>query len=76
MNGEDKMDRTESPRQILSPSPTGLCCLGIYVNSASGNLFYASSIGNDGAENRIKPDRVWLDKDGFICVQVERRKDV
>lgn len=65
------MDKVASNRQYLSNS----CCggigkLGIYVNKGSGKIFYARCDG-DTSTNRIKPKKVWLDKDGLICVEIE-----
>lgn len=66
-------ERIGSPRQVLKPSKDGLCRLGIYVNSRSQNLFYADYVGSETCINRIKPKRVWLDDDGLICCEIERR---
>ncbi len=69
------MDKKQSPRQILTPSKNGLCRLGIYVNYASGNLFYSNYRDEcDNSTNRIKAKKAWIDDDGLVCVEVERRK--
>ena len=42
--------------------------VGVYLNVKTGNYFY----GNEcEAENRVKPSKVWIDDDGYICVQVK-----
>ncbi len=56
--------------ETLKPSRDGVRKLGIYKNSGSGNLFYSCA---SGARNRVKPDKVYLDDDGFICVVIEQR---
>ncbi len=48
---------------------TDVARLGIYKSSA-GKFGYGSPCE---AINRVKVDKVWLDEDGYICVQVERR---
>lgn len=62
-----------SNRYVFKPSPDGLVRLGIYENYVSHNLFYSAYNGIESL-NRIKPSRVWLDEDGCICVEIERRK--
>ncbi len=69
----DLNDRKRSTRQVLHPDPFGLCRLGIYVNNASDNLFYADYETSEFCTNRIKPTRVWLDEKGIICAEVDRR---
>lgn len=48
--------------------------LGLYVSN-TGNIHYGSVMGMEDCDNRIKPENVWIDEDGFICAQIERRKD-
>lgn len=63
-------DRKMSPRQVLYPVDD-VCRLGLYVNNSSGKLFYATY--DEHADNRINPEKVWLDENGAIHVKVERR---
>ena len=66
------MERPQSNRHILHPNRYGVCKLGIYTNKGSGNLFHGCKPSHDAATNRIKPNRVWLDEDGYICVEVNK----
>lgn len=63
--------RSTSTRQQLKPNPYGVCRMGLYVNDKSSNLFYAQY--DEHASNRIKPTDVYIDNDGAICIDVDRR---
>jgi len=64
-------DRVQSNDAVLYPSRTGLRKLGIYINESSGNLFHGACKGFENVENRITPDKVWIDDDGWICIEVK-----
>jgi len=64
-------DRTQSNKNVLHKVQR----TGIYVNQRSGNLFHGPATKNEpNCTNRIIPDNVYLDEDGYICVDVDRRK--
>lgn len=62
------MIKKTANRQILHFN-ADVCKLGLYV-SCAGNLHYGKG---EECDNRIIPDKVWIDDDGFIQVKVERR---
>lgn len=62
--------KNQGPCEVLKPSRNGVRRLGIYVNESSGNLFFSTA---SSAVNRIKPKKIWLDEEGYICVEIERR---
>jgi len=64
--------KNQGPCEILKPDRNGVRKLGIYVNESSGNLFFSTA---STATNRIKPKRVYLDDEGYICAEIERRSN-
>lgn len=65
------MIKKTSTRQMLHFNKDA-CKLGLFV-SCTGAIGYGCGEGMEAATNRISPDKVWIDADGFIHVKVERR---
>jgi len=44
--------------------------ISFYKNDISGNYFFAKP---SDAKNRVKATKVWIDKDGNVCVNINKR---
>jgi len=71
------MERPQSNRHLLGPCSDGICKLGIYANNGTSNLFHGCKPKhNHHITNRIKPARVWLDEEGYICAEVGKKNEM
>lgn len=63
--------KRQACRETVKPNPRGVVRLAIYRNTVSNNLFYAKY--EESTINRVPVKSVYIDDDGAICVDIERR---